>query len=66
MPVTAAADGVVFGTLYDDSRCNYVVLDHGVQRGFNLTTAYLHLESFAVSAGQSISRGQVCSVGNTT
>ena len=64
--VYAAADGVVYGTLYDDSRGNYVVLDHGVQRGVNLTTAYLHLESFAVSGGQSVSRGQVIGYEGTT
>ena len=58
-PVLAAADGVVHSTPYDNSRGNYVVLDHGVQRGVNLTTAYLHLESFAVSGGQSVGRGQV-------
>ncbi|MFX0537798.1 peptidoglycan DD-metalloendopeptidase family protein [Ornithinimicrobium sp. Y1847] len=65
-PILAAADGVVYGTLYDDSRGNYVVLDHGVQRGVNLTTAYLHLESFAVSSGQSVSRGQVIGYEGTT
>ncbi|WP_122263344.1 peptidoglycan DD-metalloendopeptidase family protein [Ornithinimicrobium cerasi] len=65
-PVTAASDGVVYGTLYDDSRGNYVVVDHGVQRGVNLTTAYLHLESFAVSSGQSVSRGQVVGYEGTT
>lgn len=65
-PIRAAADGTVFGTLYDGSRGNYVVLDHGVQRGVNLTTAYLHLESFAVSSGQSVSRGQVIGYEGTT
>ena len=65
-PVLAAADGVVFGTLYDGSRGNYVVLDHGVQKGVNLTTAYLHLETFAVSSGQSVSRGQVIGYEGTT
>ncbi|MFK5646404.1 peptidoglycan DD-metalloendopeptidase family protein [Ornithinimicrobium sp. LYQ121] len=65
-PVLAAADGVVHSTPYDNSRGNYVVLDHGVQRGVNLTTAYLHLESFAVSAGQSVGRGQVVGYEGTT
>jgi murein DD-endopeptidase MepM/ murein hydrolase activator NlpD len=65
-PVVAAADGVVHSTPYDNSRGNYVVLDHGVQRGVNLTTAYLHLESFAVSGGQSVGRGQVIGYEGTT
>ena len=65
-PIRAAADGVVYGTLYDGSRGNYVVVDHGVMRGVNLTTAYLHLESFAVSSGQSVSRGQVIGYEGTT
>ncbi|MGD8200048.1 peptidoglycan DD-metalloendopeptidase family protein [Ornithinimicrobium sp. W1679] len=65
-PITAAADGVVHSTPYDDSRGNYVVLDHGIQRGVNLTTAYLHLQSFAVSPGQSVSRGQVVGYEGTT
>lgn len=65
-PVVAAADGVVISTPYDDSRGNYVVIDHGVQRGVNLTTASLHLQSFAVSPGQSVSRGQVIGYEGTT
>ncbi len=65
-PVTAAADGVVYATPYDSSRGNHVIVDHGVQRGVNLTTAYLHLERFAVSPGQSVSRGQVVGYEGTT
>lgn len=65
-PVAAAADGVVYATPYDDSRGNHVIVDHGVQRGVNLTTAYLHLSSFAVSPGQSVARGQVVGYEGTT
>ncbi|WP_162802734.1 M23 family metallopeptidase [Ornithinimicrobium avium] len=65
-PVAAAADGVVWATPYDDSRGNHVIVDHGVQRGVNLTTAYLHLSSFAVSPGQSVARGQVIGYEGTT
>lgn len=65
-PVTAAADGVVWATPYDSSRGNHVIVDHGVQRGVNLTTAYLHLQSFAVSPGQSVARGQVIGYEGTT
>ena len=53
-------------TYSDGSRTLTVVVDHGVQRGVNLTTAYLHLESFAVSSGQSVSRGQVVGYEGTT
>ncbi|GAA1169808.1 hypothetical protein GCM10009584_08370 [Ornithinimicrobium humiphilum] len=65
-PVKAAADGAIVSTPYDNSRGNYVVIDHGVQRGVNLTTAYLHLQSFAVSPGQWVSRGQVIGYEGTT
>ncbi|WP_303374727.1 peptidoglycan DD-metalloendopeptidase family protein [Ornithinimicrobium sp.] len=65
-PIRAAASGTVYGTLFDNSRGNYVVIDHGVTRGVNLTTAYLHLESFAVSSGQSVSVGQVIGYEGTT
>src|SRR5699024_5426666 len=65
-PVTAAADGTVHSTPFDNSRGNYVVVDHGVKRGVNLTTAYLHLQSFAVSPGQRVSRGQVIGYEGTT
>ena len=65
-PVMAAADGVVFSTFFDNGGGNTVIVDHGVQRGVNLTTSYLHLQSFAVSAGQSVSRGQVIGYEGTT
>jgi len=37
-----------------------------VMRGVNLTTAYLHLQSFAVSPGQRVARGQVVGYEGTT
>ena len=52
---------------YDDSRGNYVTIDHGVLRGVNLTTTYMHFQSAAsVGAGQSVSRGQVIGYVGTT
>lgn len=65
-PVMAAADGVVFSTFFDNGGGNTVIVDHGVKRGVNLTTSYLHLQSFAVSSGQSVSRGQVIGYEGTT
>jgi murein DD-endopeptidase MepM/ murein hydrolase activator NlpD len=44
---------------------NKLVIDHGVQRGVNLTTTFAHLTSYAVTSG-SVSRGQLIAfVGNT-
>lgn len=66
-PVRAAADGVVFTAGYDSGGGNHVVVDHGVHRGADLTTTYLHFQEAAlVSAGQSVSRGQVIGYVGTT
>lgn len=66
-PVVAAADGVVFTTGFNDRSGNFLVVDHGVLGGVNLTTAYLHLEAApTVGPGQSVGRGQVIGhVGST-
>lgn len=61
----ASADGTVIGTPYTDGGGNKIIVDHGVQNGVNLTTTYLHLQSYAVKSG-SVSRGQVIAyAGNT-
>ena len=66
-PVVAAADGVVYSSYFDAGGGNMVIVDHGVQRGVNLTTSYLHFQSAAVvSAGQSVSRGQLLGYVGTT
>lgn len=66
-PVVAAADGVVYSAGFDAGGGNMVIVDHGVQRGVNLTTSYLHFQSPAVvSAGQSVSRGQLLGYVGTT
>ncbi|WP_298750338.1 M23 family metallopeptidase [uncultured Serinicoccus sp.] len=66
-PVTAAADGVVYTAGFDAGGGNMVIVDHGVLRGVNLTTSYLHLQSAAaVSAGQAVSRGQLIGYVGTT
>lgn len=62
--VVASANGTVYTVrdLGDTSYGKYVVIDHG--NGWK--TYYAHLNSFAVSAGQSVSKGQkIGTVGST-
>jgi len=58
-PVYAGRDGTVLKlqTIYGDG--NRVVVDHGWVNGASLMTAYNHLNTFAVSAGQAVKAGQV-------
>lgn len=63
-PVYAAADGTVITakTGYNGGRGNYVMIDHGN----GLVTRYQHLNSFYVSVGQTVTKGQnIAEVGNT-
>jgi murein DD-endopeptidase MepM/ murein hydrolase activator NlpD len=54
-PVAASNEGVVVLADYFGIYGNTVVLDHG----FGLLTVYGHLASFAVKAGDTVTRGQV-------
>lgn len=54
-PVLAANSGVVEATRSGGSYGNIVILNHGGGQA----TAYAHLSHFAVSPGQSVSKGQV-------
>ena len=66
-PVVSSADGVVFTTGYNDRSGHFVVIDHGVHRGVNLTTTYMHFQSApVVASGQSVGRGQVVGHVGTT
>ncbi|CAL8978522.1 Chromosome partition protein Smc [Cellulomonas sp. T2.31MG-18] len=58
-PVYAGRDGTVLKlqTIYGDG--NRVMVDHGWVNGASLMTAYNHLNTFAVSAGQSVRAGQL-------
>lgn len=64
-PIYAASDGRVVrtdhnGTYYQYGR--YILIDHGN----NLSTLYAHLSGYAVSVGQSVTKGQLIGyVGNT-
>lgn len=61
-PVYAAADGKVLVAKWHDSYGNFVLIDHG--SGYS--TLYAHFSSIAVSAGQSVSAGQVIGYVGTT
>lgn len=66
-PVYAAESGTVYTSAFDAGLGNYTVIDHGVHRGVNLTTAYAHFQSAAVvGAGQSVNRGQLIGYVGTT
>ena len=54
-PIHATADGVILSADVVNGYGRYVRIDHG--RG--LMTCYGHMSGFAVTAGQSVSRGQV-------
>jgi len=61
-PVYAIASGTVTTATYGDANGYYISLSHGGGYG----SVYCHLNSFAVSAGDSVSQGQVIGyVGST-
>lgn len=66
LKISAAEGGRVITAAYHWSYGNYVVIDHGN----GLSTLYAHCSSLAVSAGQSVTKGQtiayVGSTGNST
>ncbi|WP_131105280.1 M23 family metallopeptidase [Ornithinimicrobium sufpigmenti] len=67
IPVVSAADGVVFTSGYNDRSGHYVIVDHGVHRGVNLTTTYMHFQSApVVAAGQAVGQGEVVGHVGTT
>lgn len=60
--VLAASGGVVTASDFEANYGNYVIIDHGA----GITTLYGHLDSRAVSKGDSVSQGQVVGqVGST-
>ena len=54
-PVFATAAGVVTSASYQGNYGNFVVIDHG----YGLETRYGHLQSFGVTKGSKVQRGQV-------
>lgn len=62
LKISAAEGGRVITAAYHWSYGNYVVIDHGN----GLSTLYAHCSSLAVSAGQSVTKGQtIAYVGST-
>ncbi len=65
-PVGAGAAGTVITAKYNSSYGNYVQIDHG----YGIVTTYAHLDSYIVSVGQTVNRGEVIgysgSTGNST
>ena len=67
-PVYAAAAGDVILTTPESLSGGYgnrLIIDHGLQRGVDLTTTYNHLTSFVVTSGH-VSRGQLIAYSGTT
>lgn len=66
-PIYAAADGVVSLAAARPSYGNVVQLSHGAaDDGHRYDTLYAHMQSFCVSAGSVVSKGQLIGyVGNT-
>ncbi|HNC94405.1 MAG TPA: peptidoglycan DD-metalloendopeptidase family protein, partial [Solirubrobacterales bacterium] len=61
-PIRAAASGTVIMASYNGGYGNYTCIDHGS----GLSTCYGHQSSFAVSAGQSVSQGDVIGYSGNT
>jgi murein DD-endopeptidase MepM/ murein hydrolase activator NlpD len=67
-PVYAAAAGDVIMATPESMSGGYgnrLIIDHGLQRGVDLTTTYNHLSSFVVTSGH-VARGQVVAYSGTT
>jgi murein DD-endopeptidase MepM/ murein hydrolase activator NlpD len=61
-PIRAAASGTVSIAAWTGGYGNYTCIDHGG----GLSTCYGHQESFAVSAGQTVTQGQVIGYSDCT
>lgn len=60
--IYAAADGTVIEVAYDDSRGNYVTIDHGD----GIMTIYMHMSEFRATVGNAVRQGQVIGYMGTT
>jgi len=61
-PVYATANGTVESAESSGSYGNMVVISHG----FGITTRYAHLDSFRVTSGQAVRRGEVVGFAGST
>ncbi|GAB2547620.1 murein hydrolase activator EnvC family protein [Brachybacterium huguangmaarense] len=66
VPVRATQDGTVLDLTTGTGAGNKVILSHGVRNGKVVTSSYHHLQRFAVSKGQTVSRGDVVGYVGTT
>ncbi|WP_129691031.1 murein hydrolase activator EnvC family protein [Gottfriedia acidiceleris] len=65
VPVVSAADGVVIRSYKSSSYGNVVFISHNID-GKVFTTVYAHMNSYIVSSGQTVSKGQqIGYMGNT-
>lgn len=65
-PIMAAAGGTVEWARWQGGYGNQVLIDHGLIGGKSVITNYNHLSRFAVSAGQTVARGDVVGYSGST
>lgn len=65
-PIYATQSGTVTRANFSRSAGNNVRIDHGRIKGKNVETSYLHMSKYAVSAGQSVTKGDVIGYVGTT
>lgn len=65
-PIYATQSGTVTRANFSRSAGNNVRIDHGRIKDKNVETAYLHMSKYAVSAGQSVTKGDVIGYVGTT
>ena len=65
LPVWAAASGTIISAGFSDGGGNVIVVDHGVKRGVNLTTRYLHLSGYERTSG-TVAAGDIIGYVGTT
>lgn len=65
-PILAAAGGTVVWARWQGGYGNQVLLDHGLIGGKSVITNYNHLSRYAVSAGQTVARGDVVGYSGST
>lgn len=65
-PLRAPADGVVSEKYFNSAYGNRLMIDHGKVNGKFTTTGYNHANSYTVSVGQRVTKGQVIGYAGTT
>jgi len=65
-PIYAGTSGTVQWARYRSGYGNQVMVNHGYWNGNSLMSSYNHMSSFAVSAGQNVSQGQLLGYSGNT